>query len=196
MLIRGVGSAGRAESTLVRDFFTDSSGTALTTHTPNLDSLGLGWTAGLGAFDIEANRAELSAGVLAVNNVLIDSGSSVYTVTADIFTGTKAYVGLTVRAASSNTNIECFLGAGEDQIFINRNDAGTRTTLNSTAFTVDANTLYAMSVRVTTATVSVSVGGTTMLDSTNFQSNQTQAGLFTWDAGASGSYFDNFVITR
>ena len=193
LTLLGAGSGTRI-GTLILDRFTDSSGTALTTHTPDRNTAGGGWVAGIGTWDIEANRAELAVGAGSYNTVRIDSGSSRYRINCDLFTGTKAYSGFIVRAASSNSNIEVELALTENEVQIVRNDGGVRTAI-STGGDVAANTLYAVKIDVTTATIECSLNGSTVVSvSTNFNQAQTNVGLCTWDIGSSGSYWDNFQV--
>ena len=193
-LLLGTGSGTRARL-LVRDLFTDSSGTALIAHTPNWDPSGAGWVQGIGTWDIEANRTEFASGSPGVNNVLINSESTRSRLECDIFTGTKDYSGFIVRAGSSQSNIEILLRRAEADVQIGSNDGGSRASI-STGGSVLANTAYAVRIDITTATIEVSLDGSTQVSaSTNFNQTQPNIGLFAWDDGTSGGYWDNLVIT-
>lgn len=83
----GIGSATATVTTpayILEDTFTDTNGTLLTSHTPDIDIVGGGW-AGSNHFDIQSNKATIAAGAVGNQFVGVDIGTAVgeYTVTVD-----------------------------------------------------------------------------------------------------------------
>lgn len=76
-------------TTYVEDTFTDTNGTALTSHTPDTDTVGTGWEAVTNLFDIQSNKATTNSG--SDNVAVIDSGQADCTirVTANYDTSNK-----------------------------------------------------------------------------------------------------------
>lgn len=90
---------GTDDPLLVSDTFTDSNGTALTAHTPDIDTVGSGWVNQSGTYQIDSNAAHRETGPTG-SVVAIDAGNADVTVKSDI--SAKTTSGIVARLSDDN----------------------------------------------------------------------------------------------
>lgn len=198
-----------AIAALVSDHFTDSNGTALQSHTPDTGSAAI---IVAGAYDIQSNRAndteDGASGTLSC--AIYDSGVGDFTLT---FTGnsgntkTNGLIGPYFR--SSDTSGSGTLN-GWGALFYNDGAttacdlykfiAGVVTgPVNTTTFSLTANTDYTFQIVCSGSSITVKVNGTTRLTATDsFGATNTKHGFLSTSggsAGARGYRFDDLTIT-
>lgn len=95
MRYRNIGLFG---GLLIRDSFTDSNGTSLASHTPDI---GGAWTVDTGTATVENNAAQLAAGTPDI--ATIDSGLADHTMQCIVNHGNRNRMGWIIRFASTSS---------------------------------------------------------------------------------------------
>jgi hypothetical protein len=185
------GTPSTSASLLVQDLFTETSDTALASHTPNIDAVGNGWGASAGTWTVSGanDRVETGATTAAA---AIDSGQTAVDVEADfIFDATTDDAGLVVRYQNISNFMLAFLDNTNNAVHIYKRDGGTFTSLASTAMALGAGT-YNLRVTVDASNnyeVFVDdVSKVTVTDATH--STQTSVGIYNSNDG--NLAIDNF----
>jgi hypothetical protein len=193
----GAGPSANPSGYLVQDTLTDSNGTVLTSHTPDVDSVGNGWQAGAGTFKITSNHVYLDSGIGTVNNNLIDTGAADHSLAFDVTTGTSTTGwGVNFRASASNDNLEAYLYPPDGKVYFVKNDGGSRSVLTSAATGAAASTTYDLDVVTSGTSVVISVDDTPRIDTTESH-NQTDTSVGPWIFGAySDGYWDNLTVVE
>ena len=177
-------------TTLVSDTFTDSDSTVLSAHTPDIDTVGGGWTAGTGTPDIQSNKA--SSPDDGDVNADIDAGNANVIVSADVLiaTANDGFIGLAMRYTS--TTSKWSLEFSTTLLKLVERDT-TSTTRASTAITVAKDAEHALSATCSgddfTCTIN---GGDEITYTSTFNNSVTNHGLF---GGNTASTWDNFLVT-
>lgn len=181
---------------LVLDLFVDTEGTALASHTPDIDTVGTGWTEVVSGITIESNRASDNQ---ADRQAVIDAGVADCRIRVDLVANSVNFTGIIFRYQNS-TN---FLIAGADTIFsrvaIWKNVAGVFTNLaGNTTPAIPQGTAGTLDVRLLGSNIKLLWDGVEYLDITETTGqSETEHGLYedgdTWSADAT---WDNFRIQR
>jgi hypothetical protein len=131
---------------LVHDTFDDPDGTLLSEHTPNIDSVGGGWTTNAERYQIEGGSAVESANAQSHAQTVIDTGETDQLITA-VATDSTDYdkVKLYLRYVDANNWVRVVIGAHYGQIKAQQEAGGTRTKLfeDSVSWTDGQETLLA-----------------------------------------------------
>jgi hypothetical protein len=191
---------GEAESQLVTDTFTDSNGTGLSSHTPDVDSVGGGWIEDFGSgadIQILSNKAEQTdnvptypGGVAFIDVGVADCSLSGVWRSNPTF-GTNG--GMVVRATDKDNGWYIRLqNAGVFEIL--ERIAGSDTQRASVSPTVNLNTDYTITVQLsgTTITAQLDGGNEISYSSASFNQTETKHGIH---LRRGGDKFDNLSIT-
>jgi hypothetical protein len=169
---------------LVYDIFTDTDGTNLSSHTiAPTNTISASWTVNAGTWDINGNRARITA--TADANATINAGKSNATITGIVNvnnTSSPRVRGLTVWSAY-------FVGVVyNSNIFVIQNAA--RTNLASISFTCTYGVDYTIQVVCSGTTITATVNGANQISYTG----ATATNLFGLAGRTIGDKFDNFTL--
>ncbi len=195
-------------STLFNDTFTGTNGTALSSHTPNTDLQGAGWTNFRIDTEIQSNRASLRSGSgdgISVANV----GLGDVTVSADLVVpNANSYsFGIIVRFRNNENFWLCYLNrdsGGTPYIAIDRikTNGGGLVTLDEGGTTVSVpgatNSTVSMTVLCSGSTIKITMGTSEVAtrSSDAFLQNDFKYGTYIYQDGSyTGGTLDNFLIT-
>ncbi len=176
----------------IYDSFTDTTGTALASHTPEK---GGPWVVSAAGFTIQSNKLQNTAGGSIYAQA--DAGTGTQTVTADImFPADGSAVGLIVRGDGGGNHWVLYLdragGSSFYAIFEAAGGAYTQRALGSTsALSLGVTYSLGFSAIGTTLTGTINGGSSFGYTSALYQA-QTQAGLYTNVAG--GQTMDNLTV--
>jgi len=180
---------------LFYDTFTDADGTALTAHTPDIDTVGGGWVAGVSGLQIASNRCvppttgeHLNYFNTGVSNVRVGvdggraTGNSIIAVIVRYIDNNNYWI---LRHNSTTRKLEVFEKTG-----------GAFTLRAEAAQDFDTNTTYALTIEASTSAVSVAVqdGASAAYASTTHNAG-TRQGIRARDS-ATTSFFDNFEVAE
>ncbi|MGD9156915.1 MAG: hypothetical protein PVG39_00785 [Desulfobacteraceae bacterium] len=153
------------------DTCTDTNGTSLDAHDPDVDTEGGGWTVQNGSWEIQSNRA-YSATALSIAS--IDAGVS------DVWGETVAQVvspisGFHLLCRYSNNSNYWFVNASSsgDEIAIYEVNGGTTTKRASTSVTVNGSTDYRLTVVCNGQTIAGYLDGSTKVSYASAVLNET-----------------------
>lgn len=181
-------SAGTAIPSLL-DAFTDTNGTLMTAHTM---TIGAGWAATNGVWEIQSNKASAKTLTSSYALALADAGVADVTVTALVQRQTVNYVCVAFRGAdSSNFWIAGFNNA---TILLVRRVANSPTVVTSAAFTSSTGVDVALQVVASGTTITVYADGVQKLTTgtaTQLQTN-TKCGIY---AEGVGNLVENFQVS-
>jgi hypothetical protein len=188
--LSGIIAAGGGASTLVNDTFTDSNGTNLTAHTPDIRPGSNAWGTVSGTQTVQSNQANASAS----GYYTIDAGQADVTITY-LVTPTAAGNGwgITARRSDANNGWDPAINPVTNQIQIYEQAAGVYTLRASTSFTVSNGVQYTLQAVLSGSTITLSVNGGNQISYNSATSNQSVtrhgSGL---NSGWTG---DNFKVT-
>lgn len=183
-------------SILVSDAFTDTNGTLLTAHTPDVDTVGGGWL-GTSSCDIQSNRAQGNS--TAGRENWIECSTADVVISGDLSlaasVGGDKGPGLIARVADANNY---WLGImWKTVIRIYEKTSGSYTQRASTAFTAATETDYPATLTVSGTSITFNVDGTEISYTSSTHQTNTKHGV-RCDGGntiSNGSRVDNFQIT-
>lgn len=180
-------------ATLLSDTFTDTNGTALTSHTMDV---GGGWTAGTGTFQVQSNAAKKTASSGIHDGVWADAGQADVSLSVDITwqaLGDRS-LGAALRVTDGTNRWEAYYYAGTDKIQLDEVTTGSNTTrASASAVGIASGNTYSLTASTSGTSLSVSLNGkTASYTSSSYQTN-TKFGLL--DYNDTVSSFDNFLVT-
>lgn len=104
-------SAAGGTVTLFYDTFTDTNGTAITAHTPDIDTVGGGWAVYLSSgFEIQSNKCVNSTG--GSKGCICDVGDGDVSITCEMTTTANFTSALQIVCARGTSNFSQYVGAG------------------------------------------------------------------------------------
>lgn len=187
---------------LVQDTFTDSNGVSLFSHTPNVDTIGGGWTAykvfttaGTPAADIQSNKMRvtvaLTGGVIQTNEPDVD-------VTVDYTAGAAANRGQVVLRASTDGN--CWivnLRETDSDVILVRVENNISTIVGTAAQTYTNGQTYNVRVFTNGATITVYINSVQKITTSGGTFNQTATkhGL-AMGLTDSSPHWDNLLVVQ
>jgi hypothetical protein len=190
---------------IVQDTFTEASDTALASHTPDIDTVGTGWTAfsnsGTATFTVVAASDTLD--ISEVNSgAVIDTGLTGAMKTSVDFNADSADNRASVQVKNSGDatwatqdGYQFNFRPGADALFLTEVLNNSGTTLDTDTYAMDLNVTYNFAVTYNGGNLSVDVDGDTGLltaaDST-YDANTFAMVLHNLHNG--GGIFDNFVV--
>lgn len=195
------------QTVYVEDTFTDTNGTALTSHTPDTDTVGSGWVLKRGdGPTIQGNVLTDLVATSVVEVVAIDTGQTNGEVSVDIVVGTggtNAVPGLILRTtnATGAANIVgyiAWLNRSTDELVLSRYESETATPLDTASVTIDAGD--AVTLTATMLGDSITVVATGDVSATVSASDSTYSangyhGIYAIDNGSTtANTFDNFLM--
>lgn len=188
-------------TTLVYDTFTDSDSTALASHTPDIDTVGGGWTASNGTWDIQSNQANNTGSNPGGPNWIatIDCGVSDCEFSIDQELPASSSNGFVFRY-SDNDNLNAVLlssGAGGYLAIYDRS-GGTwteRANVTGTGST-SSGTLYTITGSISGTSVTANDNGSECsYGSLSVNPTSTIVGFRAGSAGAGTGNIDNLTVT-
>lgn len=188
-------------STIVSDSFTDTDGTALTSHTPDTHGADATYRevaifgGGLN-FEINNNKARPdTTGSTLVGAAVIDAGKSDVAVSAVVNKGgigdAIGGVGLCFRASGTSFYL---LELVNSTVRIREYTSGVATVVDSAAFAYDASTDYELKVVLSGDSIVVYVDDVFILSTTDSTHSGTEHGISCTTFGAGRSTADNLLI--
>ena len=181
-------NATTAASYLVHDTFTDVDGTLLVNHTPDVDTVGLGWNGSLGGTNVWEVRTNQANPFSSTGIIYIDTGAANVTMEADITQGTNYWM-LVGRINASNQHWNLLHNGGT--LYIRY----ATTAYASKALSLTAGTVYNVKFSFNGMTFTATIDGVEQLSYTHGSSlleTQTLFGLYA--AVGAGTRYDNLKI--
>lgn len=176
-------------SVIVQDTFTDTDGTGLASHTPDVDTVGAGWSVLSSTPVILSNRLDPAEG-----QAMIDSGIADGIVRADVYgrqNGGAVGPAFRVQDASNMWFAVIIFGA-TDNFYIFQRSGGSNTVRASTVVTVDLLTYYTIEVTLDGSSITATLdGGNEISFSSATLATETRHGY--WNSSG-GAYIDNFIV--
>lgn len=208
MLIQTVGFGKSAEvaSTLVSDTFTDTNGTSLTAHTPDVDTVGGGWSlatatgSGSGTFTIENNKLEAtrtSSTYFPIGTIDVGQADVTIDVNLTFETDDFGFDGIVFRYQDQSNFWFATREATSGDFRILEKNAGVNTERASIAAGISAGTNHDMQVVLSGTSITATIdGGNEITFSSSFLETETTHGLIGVDRAdpSVGTKFDNFQI--
>jgi hypothetical protein len=154
--------SGGGSGTLVYDTFTDTNGTNLTAHTPDIDTVGGGWSTNHASVRILNNKWQAGSGFPGPWSSWIDCGKTTVEVSAEITTSLDNiyWAGISTRFIDANNQFQAVFYDywGENQVRILEISSGVYTERASVAcsITLASNTSYPMTVTDDESTITIS----------------------------------------
>ena len=191
-VVQQQGGGGGGASTLFYDAFTDTDTTELSTHTPDIDTVGGGWLKKSATeIDINSNRATPQG---ADCDYIADVGATDVTVSTKFYNVSQVSQYAMVNARSNNaggSGWRAFCGQGGAPALY---ENGTLRATGST--TILAATEYTLEVIYSGTSIKVYLDSNLEIDYTitTTESYGNYAGIQI-STGAAGNYHDNFLVT-
>ena len=187
---------GESTTTYVKDTFTDTDGTLLTAHTPDIDVLGSGWVDAAQGFmrvdGVNKCESQFNGGL-----AQIDPNVSDYTYTVDYetttTTGATGEVHFRFTDASNTWVVRLYDLSGSQLMSLIEITAGAPTTRDSGVPVIAINTQY--EIKIVTSGNSITVtfdGGTGLSYSSSVRNTVTPCGLKITNTQ---TRYDNLLIT-
>jgi len=180
--------------TLVSDTFTDTGGTNLTAHTPDIRPGSNAWVAVAGTIDIQANKAQ---GENSANQYYsIDAGQADVTISADVTPSatTAGSWGISGRISDASNSWDVTVNASAGSFRLYEHNAGVYTIRASAAVTINNGTAYTLAGQFSGQNVTATINGGNQISygSATLNQSTTKHGLnvpTAWTA-------DNFKVTN
>jgi len=191
------GGIGQGAATLFYDTFTDTDGTLLDAHTPDIDTVGGGWTNAHGSWDIQGNKAQKctagSAPQAAIAVVDVGQADCVLTATFTLATeDSYGYGGFTARFTDKDNLFFISISASEDRFALARRQGGVWTTLDYVSVPISAGVEYTIRCTLAGNDITAVLNGTYTVSATDSMNNtSTVHGLFCGNAAHTA---DNFRV--
>jgi hypothetical protein len=152
---------------VVQDAFTDSNGTLLTNHTPDIDTEGGGWSVG-SQFSgspptITSNRVDCNGDV----NVIIDSGQSDLVITQVSGSAGTRNFGTVFRWQDADNHWTTFYRSNNNDGALYEDDATVVTQRDFVSVTIDESTDYNLQVTINGTSMSCLLDGANELSYTS-----------------------------
>jgi lysophospholipase L1-like esterase len=183
----------------VYDTFTGTNGTALTSHSPDVNTPGHAWVSPSGALNLQGNKARnTTTGTTAIS--VIDCGISDATVQVVVneTIGGNADAGLVLRYSDLSNYWKCYLDCGSGTVTLDEHSTANGTvTRGSASFAQSAGTNYLVTAVLSGSTIRVFVNGQHQFSYTSATQNQaaTKHGITCFlQTGVRDSTLDNFQI--
>jgi len=198
---RGITNSGGAAASgpLVQDTFTDTNGTLLTAHTPDVDTVGGGWVSwgNGGSIDIQSNKASTIGGGSNPNfgSHYIDAGAADVDITSTYAVDASNDLGILVRYQDANNFWLLNLSGFSDALQISERNSGSWYGRASKSVTVTAGQAYLMRGKASGNVYELWRDGTdyqTYTDAGNFNIDKTKHGI--WGGSASNLTADDYEI--
>lgn len=163
-------------TTQVSDTFTDTNGTAIASHTPDVDVVGGGWTEVIGTdWTIQSNTA---------NTTTLDGTASIDCGAADINLSCEAdsnalssaeiqSAGLCARLSDANNFWAIIINDIGNTFRISEKNGGTYTTRASASVTINGGTFYTLTAQLSGATITAQIDGANEISYGSATLNQT-----------------------
>jgi hypothetical protein len=181
---------------LVYDTFTDANGTALTAHTPDKRPGLNAWQSLQGTWEIQSNRAKLTATAGDQQNVaVIDAGDADATVEADLITGAGTNAGLIANCVD-NDNYWVYIVASDGSCFLYERTGGGFNLRDNDTFVYSSGNTYALKIVTNGDAIDCYIDNVLKLSysaSGRAHKTATKHGLRTFGTDAT-SAFDNFSV--
>ena len=196
MLIPILAPGGISRRAVVRDTFTDTNGTSLASHTPEL---GGPWTAVSGTAAIQSNKWAASVGSTVFTT--LDVGKPNFTLDVDFTLSTSDSFApyLWVRYADASNNWQIYRPAGGDTWYLDECTAGVTTTRATGTLAITNGNTYGLRVVCSGPNITLLVDGTPVLTySSTSQQTNTIVGL-RLDRGGGlvpASTYDTLAVTK
>lgn len=200
---RAIRSVPTHYATLLSDTFTDTNGTALASHTM---TVGSGWTADSGSYQVQSNQAAAQTTGGVHNIASADAGQADATATLNVVVpGSNFFsAGLSCRVTNGTNLWEVRLqsdSAGANtRVNITEHNAGTQTERVST--TIAFSGTVALQVVLSGSTITAYINGVLQATyaSASFNQTATRFGIYNYrDSNGANSYvqvpMDDFLVT-
>lgn len=178
-----VASAGA--SSYVEDTFTDANGTALESHTPDVDVVGGGWVKVNSSADIQSNQLNAAGGGTIVYT--IDTGQSNYVLTITKVAGGNA-ASVIFRYTDENNKWLARRNGGTLELY--RRTSGTWTLMDSTATTPSTGS-YTLVITCNGTSITVETQGDTVSATNSDHQTATRIGI---DTQSHVGTYDNLTV--
>jgi len=186
-------TAEAAAGYVIEDRFTEASSTALTSHTPDIDTEGGGWGAA-GTWTVSYSGYANQLWPAEEANAWIDSGISDLVISVDVTTttDTSSGGGLIFRWTDANNNWRCIINRLADTFALWQRTGGANYERDSTSVSLGAAT-YTIELTANGTSISATLNGSYPLSySSSFNQTATYVGLRTVSRRAA---FDNFLVS-
>lgn len=205
--LAGVGMSASRTSAIVKDLFTDTTGTAITAHSPDVEPVASGWTLHVitagssNAVKIQSNAAEDVAGTDAggAYAYVVDHNTADTTITCDFTTSSiMGIIGLSYRVTDGSNYFVAVLQPSTNTIKIYEETAGTLTQRAFTNVTtgLSASTTYALELTLSGNTATLKAESKTVSYTTSVRNTVTNHGIGTISSNAgTGAKWDNYEAT-
>ena len=176
--VLGWGSGGSGV-VLVYDTFTDTNGTALDAHTPDIDRSGSGWTEQHFSFDITSNKATMDVG----GDTQPQGLASIPTTAADVVietvaqtsdNGSSSAFGIALRYSDNNNYWLLDVVPVSDTARMFEVNGGSYTSRGTSSPTIDINTDYTLKAIASDQTIIFTVDGGDTVTYTSASHNESQ----------------------
>lgn len=187
---------GGGPTTLVSDTFTDTDTTVLTSHTPDIDDVGGGWSLSAGTIGTIDSNTAITGGNATRECYVIDAGAGSVSITADLRWYQNAlvathYNGIVFRVTGSTDYL--FAGFNDTAFVLGKCVGGTYTAFDSSAFTPVIDTWYTIALTITGDDLSATLDGGYDVSATDTTSSgETVVGIISY---RNRMRFDNFLVT-
>lgn len=189
----GVLSQANGVTTILEDTFTDTDTTALSSHTPDIDTAGGAYANVAGSPTIQSNKAQSNgSGDLFSKNIGID-GSYSLSVEFTPQTSLVTHRGVCLRIAGSTSYVVIGHGNGGSTFIIGYRTGGGLTVVTSTAVSFSLGTTYTIAFTIDAASgITATLDGANQISGTAavLTGNNNVGGLF-----STNSTFDNLLVT-
>jgi lysophospholipase L1-like esterase len=183
----------------IYDTFTGTNGTALTAHTPDVNTPGHTWASPVGALNIQGNKARNTT-TLSTAISVIDSGRSDATaqVVVNETVGGNADAGLVLRYSDTSNYWKLYLDCAAGTVTLEEHSTANGVVTRGQAnVTQSAGINYLVTAVLSGSTILAFVNGQHLIEYTNATQNQsaTKHGITCFfQTGARDSTLDNFQI--
>jgi hypothetical protein len=183
-------TSGLYPTTLFKDTFTDTNGTLLKNHTPEINYTGDVWHDVNDQWQIQSN--ELVQSGTDLYTTFIDLGETDYTFTGRLYINSAASFSTKIMVRSNATNYLYF--------HIHSNSSGTIWVRNQAHTILATDTSWTIStgwkdfsIRITSAYIEITLDGTTLRYTSTTYNSQTGMGMWSW--GGAAPKYEDFLIT-
>jgi hypothetical protein len=195
--VRGKNTLVAGATTLILDQFTDTNGTALSSHTiAPTNTPATSWTNGLNSLEIQSNKA---VGVTSSddNIELCDSGQSDVTASVIVNSTVVAGGGPVVRASDGSNMWLAYLASVFNSIRLFEINAASFVERATASQTVTSGVDYTQRLAASGTSLVASVdGGASCNYSSSFNQSATKVGIHAYNLAGTSPTLDTFTVTR
>lgn len=186
------GAAAGSGGPIFLDTFTDTNGTNITDHTPDIG--GGTWVVNTGSASIQSNKISITTNGTVVRNDIGLTGGFTATVEYTTPSSVSVHSGLLIRVGTGNNNL-VLVGHGDNStaFIIGYRSAGSLQISATTAFTWNGSTTYTLALTIDGSSgIVATINGGNQISATVAQlTSNIHIGL----KAQNGGVFDNLQVT-